>query len=103
VVSATSWKRNWDDLWVMTYWLRKGDGSIVYALRNPDGSWVEFPAFDEPPAAQPSASAQIGSAMSIRQFLREIGRRGGQARAARHSRAELAAWGRVRYKNKAIG
>jgi hypothetical protein len=85
----------------MTYQLRKRDGSIVDTLRNPDGSWVEFPAFDEQPASQQAASAQIATAATIRQFLREIGRRGGQARAARHSRAEIAAWGRVRH-SKAI-
>lgn len=43
--------------------------------------------------AQPSAPG------SIRQFLREIGQRGGKARAARHSREELSKWGRVRRKN----
>lgn len=83
--------------------IRKCDGSVVYALRNPDGSWVEFPALDadEQAAGQQSASAQMDTGTTIRQFLREIGRRGGQARAARHSRAELSSWGRVRHR-KAI-
>ena len=87
---------------VMAYRKRKLDGSVVYAMRNPDGSWVEFPAPEEQAATQQATSAQMGTATSIRQFLRQIGRRGGQARAARHSHAELASWGRVRHTSKAI-
>jgi hypothetical protein len=74
-------------------------------IRNPDGSWFEVP--DDPPVA-PSAPLHEGrspsssptEADSVRQFLREIASRGGKSRAARHCRAELAAWGRVRHKTK---
>jgi hypothetical protein len=77
--------------------LRRPDGSRVHAMRLPDGSWFEMPTPDDAPSAPPSAT----SAGSVRQFLREIASRGGKARAARHSREELAAWGRVRHKSKA--
>ena len=84
----------------MAYRITKRDGSVVYAMRNPDGSLVEFSA--EEMADRQAASAQMDAATSIRQFLRQIGRRGGQARAARHGHAELASWGRVRHTSKAI-
>jgi hypothetical protein len=79
---------------------RKPDG-----IRNPDGSWFEGPSPDElPPApsepAVASPSPTPASPNSVHEFLRMIASRGGQARAARHSRAELAAWGRVRHKSK---
>jgi hypothetical protein len=77
------------------------------AIRNPDGSWFEMPEPDEAPVASselehvvtsPSLTPVVGG--SVSQFLREIASRGGKARAARHSREELAAWGRVRHKSK---
>lgn len=85
--------------------LLRRDGTISYGFHSPDGSWVEVP----PPDGQPHSSgspvpmprppiAQSSTPGDVRQFLREIGRRGGQARAARHSRAEIAEWGRVRHK-----
>ena len=76
-------------------WLRKRDGSVVYAIRNPDGSWFEAPP-DFAPEDQPIRASSL-----LREFLREIGRKGGQSRARRHSREELAAWGRVRRKKGA--
>jgi general stress protein YciG len=76
-------------------WLRKRDGSVVYAIRNPDGSWFEAP-LDLIPGSQPIRASSL-----LREFLREIGRKGGQSRARRHSREELAAWGRVRHKKGA--
>ncbi len=87
--------------------LRKPDDSVVEVFRNPDGSWFEVPEV-RPHAAIASGSKIVSPAghsvapESIRQFLREIGRRGGQARAARHNREELSAWGRVRNKTKSV-
>jgi hypothetical protein len=85
--------------------LRKRNGSVVYAERNPDGSWFEMPAPDDQPVPfsapirrNGSFTAQSSAPESVRQYMREIGKRGGKARAARHSRAEIAAWGRVRRK-----
>jgi hypothetical protein len=84
---------------------RKRDGSVAYVIRNPDGSWFEMPVPDEPPSAplpvitMPSATS--APAGSVSQFLREIASRGGKARAARHSRAELAAWGPSAPQNQA--
>jgi hypothetical protein len=84
---------------------RKRDGSVAYVIRNPDGSWFEMPTPDDSPLT-PSApvitpsSATPSPRGSVSQFLREIASRGGKARAARHNRAELAAWGRVRRKIK---
>jgi hypothetical protein len=79
--------------------VRKRDSSAVHAVHNPDGSWFEIP--DDPPvaASAPVPSGTSSPAGSVRQFLREIASRGGKSRAARHSRAELAAWGRVRHKS----
>jgi hypothetical protein len=83
---------------------RKPDG-----IRNPDGSWFEVPSRDPPPTtpdpsapavAPSSATPSAAAADGVRQLLREIASRGGKARAARYSRAELAAWGRVRHKSK---
>ncbi len=91
----------------MSPWLRKRDGSNVYAVHLPDGGWVEMPAPEEPLGASTpvpevtSPTTQPRSDGSVRQFLREIGKRGGQARARRHSRAELAEWGAVRHKASA--
>src|SRR5947208_12902349 len=78
--------------------LRKPDGSVVEVFRNPDGSWFEVPQFRPhvPSVSQPkpaSSAARPLSLENVRQFLREIGRRGGQARAARHTRQEIADWG----------
>ena len=87
--------------------LRKRDGSRVNAIRQPDGSWFETPAPDDttfavriPLPEITLLSAQPLTSGNVRQFLREIGKRGGQARARRHSRDELAAFGRVRRKTK---
>ena len=92
---------------LMGYWLRKRDGSRVYAMHLPDGSWFEMPAPDDSPlvaiAPVPEIAppvVQTSTAGSVRQFLREIGKRGGQARARRHSREELAGWGAIRHKNQ---
>src|SRR5262249_31113122 len=99
----------------MAPWLRKRDGTISYGFRNPDGSWFEMPApEDEQPSANKAggalavngvaparpSSAPADGVTSVQQFLREIGRRGGQARAARYSREEIAQWGRVRRNTK---
>jgi hypothetical protein len=71
----------------------------------PDGSRLYIPD-SEPTIPSPSGSGQRvdvpTSALpeQVRRFLRENGRKGGQARAARHSRDEIAAWGRVRRKTK---
>jgi hypothetical protein len=88
----------------MGYWLRKRDGSRVYAMHLPDGSWLELPAPDDRPLVASAPVPEVGPPLpqpstpeNVRRFLREIGRRGGQARAARHSRDELAAFGRVRH------
>jgi hypothetical protein len=54
---------------------------------NPDGSriWV--------PDAEPSqGSRRLPTPRDVRQFLREIGKRGGQERARRHSKADLSYW-----------
>src|ERR1700693_2521316 len=53
---------------------------------NPDGSRFYVPDADGV-ATAPRASAHV------REFLREIGKRGGQERARRHTREELASWG----------
>jgi hypothetical protein len=58
---------------------------------NPDGSRCYVPEA-EGAATAPRASAHI------REFLREIGKRGGHERARRHAREELAGWGRVRHR-----
>jgi hypothetical protein len=93
----------------MGYRLKRRDGSVVHAMRNPDGSWVEMPAPSDQPSATSASAPESGATAatyapgSIREFLREIGRRGGKARAARHSRDEIAAWGRVRHKNAPRG
>jgi hypothetical protein len=74
-------------------WMTKRDGSVVYAIRNPDGSWLEAPpdfTLDRLPVSP-----------HVREFLRAIGRKGGKARARRHSPEELAAWGRMRHKKAA--
>lgn len=91
----------------MSPWMIKRDGSVVFGIRNPDGSWWEIPArYDLPPAmnAPPPGTASSASQSSptgnVREFLREIGKRGGQERARRHSRDELAAFGRVRHKSE---
>jgi hypothetical protein len=68
------------------------------AIRNPDGSWFEVP---DDPTLVPVAATTTPSTKPVapvRQFLREIASRGGKARAARHTREELAAWGRMRRK-----
>ena len=79
----------------------KRDGSISYGFRNPDGSWFEIPVQDDQAITAPVSSAdQVSTAGNVREFLREIGRKGGLARAARHSGEEIAAWGRVRNKTK---
>lgn len=58
---------------------------------NPDGSRCYVPDA-EGVATAPRASAHI------REFLRGIGKRGGQERARHHTREELASWGRVRHR-----
>ena len=66
----------------MSPWRRRRDGSIVYAERNPDGSWFEMPApcdppsFTSPPVPVTSATEKPSMPASVRQFLREIGRPG---------------------------
>ena len=88
----------------MTPLLRKRDGSVVEVIHNPDGSWVEIPAQDAQaevsdnrlltlPPRVVTTDGDLSAPEHVRQFLREIGRRGGQARAHRHSHQELAAWG----------
>lgn len=94
--------------------LRKRDGSVAYAIHNPDGSWFEMPAQDAQTQASgnrlPASPRQVVTADAknsapdpVRQFLRDIGKRGGQARASRHSREQIAAWGRVRHKKLDFG
>jgi hypothetical protein len=83
--------------------LLKRDGSISYGFHNPDGSWVEIPWQDDQPISAPvSSQAQVSTAGNVREFLRQIGRKGGLVRASRHNRQQLAAWGSVRYKNKVV-
>jgi hypothetical protein len=73
-----------------------------YVLHDADCNTNTTPATASPVAERPPTSPAVPSAaQNVRQFLREIGRRGGQARAARHSRDELATFGRVRHKTKA--
>jgi hypothetical protein len=71
---------------------------------------VEFPTPGEPQPARSAPAPEISplqvtpsTLRDVHQFLREMGRRGGQARAARHSRDEIATWGRVRRKTKSRG
>ena len=86
----------------------KRDGSISYGFRNPDGSLFELPQDeDDEPRSRSAPVEQVapltGSATAsgnVREFLRQIGRKGGLARAARHSGEEIAAWGRLRKKTK---
>ena len=81
--------------------LIKRDGWVAYGFHNPDGSWVEIPEQGDQRITAPLSSpaqAQLSTAGTVREFLRQIGRRGGQARAARHSREEIAHWGRTRKK-----
>jgi hypothetical protein len=68
----------------------------------PDDEHVTVPTAPNGRLAAPHIQGPTATNM-VRQFLREIGRRGGEARAARHSRDEIAAWGRVRHKNGATG
>lgn len=110
-------------------WVRKSDGSLAYGYRQGDGNWYLVPRGfwpDPPPGCErdgrPSVAANDsapGNATSpplrrstvevmspyastqVCDFLRQIGRMGGKARARRHSRTELAAWGRVRQKKAA--
>jgi len=56
----------------------------------PDGSRWDIPDAEPPPETR--------TPMVVREFLRRIGKRGGQMRAQRHSRAELRTWGKVRRK-----
>jgi len=84
----------------------KRDGSISYGFFNPDGSWVELPPDDRsnsgraPVEQAPTPTTSVSAPTSVRQFLRQIARKGGLARAAKHNREEISAWGRVRYKTK---
>ena len=85
----------------------KRDGSISYGFRNPDGSLFELPPDDQPSSWSASvelapSSASASASGNVREFLREIGRKGGLARAAKHSREKIAAWGRVRKKTKSL-
>ena len=68
----------------------------------PDGSRIFVPESDAPTPGVPSRNAPPSYQPSeqVRQFLRVIGKRGGQARARNHSREEIAAWGAAR-RNKA--
>ena len=92
----------------MTPLWRKRDGSIVEVTRNPDGSIVEIPIASAQPVLSAMRVTNAGQSFTVepsapgnvRQFLREIGRRGGQARAARHSREDIAEWGRRRHKSR---
>jgi hypothetical protein len=111
--------------------MRQRDGSIAYGYRQGDGNWFlvprEYwpdppPGYTRdgqalPPESAPSTPAhghETGhktrstvevlapySSAHVRDFLRQIGRLGGLARARRHRRDELAAWGRVRHKKAA--
>lgn len=109
--------------------MRQRDGSIAYGYRQGDGNWYLVPPEywpDPPPgfgrdgqplvAVNESAPAKETlpplrrstvevlapyASTQVCDFLRQIGRLGGKARARRHSREELAAWGRVRHKKAA--
>ena len=74
----------------------KRDCSVSYGFYNPDGSWVELPNPDDQPSS--ASLDQVAAPCNVRQFLRQIARKGGLARAAKHNREEIAAWGRVRHK-----
>jgi hypothetical protein len=103
----------WGRLNSMTRMVRKADGSIVRAIvramRNPDGSWFEMPEPKEQASGNESANEIDSPAehpptlLDVREFLREIGRKGGRVRASRHRREELAAWGRMRLQTKLEG
>jgi hypothetical protein len=91
----------------MSYRMIKRDGTLSYGFHNPDGSWVELPAPDGEPRTWSAPVPEIRATAThlsppehVRQFLRNIASKGGQSRARRHSRSELAAWGRVRHKTK---
>ena len=73
----------------MTNFSPIADGTILYVGRDGHLRAVTAP------------NGQSFSPADVRQFLCEIGKLGGQARAQRHSREELAAWGRVRHRKGA--
>ncbi len=86
----------------MSPWLRKRDGSVVWAVRMPDGSWCEYPP-DFKPNIQPyptmvrcDFSSRLNRASGVpdalRQFLREIGRRGRLERSRNHARRTVRGW-----------
>lgn len=90
--------------------LLKRDGSVAYGFHNPDGSWVEMPApnGDAPNVRPPEEPGQVvappipasTAPEQVRRYMREMGSKGGQARASRHSREQIAAWGRARHKKQ---
>jgi hypothetical protein len=57
---------------------------------NPDGSRLNVPESDVP-------DSRHRISPHTREFLREIGKRGGRERARRHTRSELATWGGIRH------
>src|ERR1700682_2484618 len=57
---------------------------------NPDGSRLNIPDSDVP-------DSRVRAPAHVREFLREIGKRGGRERARRHTREELSTWGRTRH------
>ena len=86
----------------MSAWLRKRDGSIIYVERDGVGGWFEVPPrfwpdplpvglvppkvdSGEPASKQPTPGA-------VRQFLREIGRRGGLQRCRNFARRFPRGW-----------
>jgi hypothetical protein len=85
---------------------RPNYGSLVvnpYVLYGCVGQEGTPSASTSPAAASASPVPPRSAPEHVRQFLRKIGQRGGQARAARHSRDEIAAWGRVRRKSRLRG
>jgi general stress protein YciG len=91
----------------------------------PDGSQWDIPALDSGPqptalrtagtwrvmtmpsgehlyVQESDAPASLAAPPNFRDFLRQIGSRGGQSRAIRHNRRELAAWGRTRRRKVSV-
>jgi len=90
--------------------LIRRDGTVSHGFHNPDGTWFEVPYTSHRPSASSRSAPEVSPPIAqssapgeVRQFLREIGRRGGKSRAARHTRAEIAEWGRVRRKRPKSG
>jgi general stress protein YciG len=85
-------------------WRWKRDGTVDYIERDGCGGWIEVPPKywpDPPPARLGAVAPRPDSAgptfkpptpSAVRQFMREIGRRGGHERCRNHARRTSRGW-----------